>query len=143
MGWTLDDYKRQLRQKQWEADNRRRTNQRIKNEVDALQRAYNEIGKIKRDYNDNAARVKKDASLKYVAPSVAWRGSMKNSFDNAMKGRVERGAKNFYDSIDRVHDQIGTALARKKGEYDTGVGILNGLNRSVSWLQGVIRNWVN
>ena len=143
MAYSLEYYKRKLQIQNSEIRNRKRKNQIIKQQVDELQRAYDKMKTIKSYAMPNANQIKKDVKLDSIAPGVAWRGHYKKSFDNVVKNDVKRASNDFYKSIDTMLDQIGTALSRKKGEYDTGIGALNALNRSKNWLEGVIRNWTN
>ena len=143
MAKSLDDYKSEKRSLEIQISNRRSQNARISGEISRLQAAYDKMGKIKRDNLDNADKVKDNTKLNKVAGNVQWRGKYKDQFDNAMKDRATPAAKDFFDSIDAMQDEIGRALDRKRGEYNTGSSILNGLNRAWNNVAGIIRNWVN
>ena len=143
MAKTLDDYKSEKRNLEGQISSRRAQNERIAGEISRLETAYNKLGDIKRNNADNADKVRDNAKLNKVASNVEWRGKYKDQFDNAMKDRVTPAAKDFFDSIDEMHDEIGRALSSKRGEYDTGSIILNGLNRAWNNVVGIIRNWVN
>ena len=103
----------------------------------------NKLGKIKRTNANNADAVRDNAKLSKVAGNVQWRGKSKKQFDDVMKNQVPSAAREFFNSIDAMQDEVGRALDRKRGEYDTGSQILNGLNRTLNNLAGIIRNWVN
>lgn len=143
MAYSLDYYKYQKRQTENQIRDRRQKNAVIQQEITQLQNAYNKLGKIKRDNANNALLVKNNSKVDKVAGNVQWRGNSKKQFDNVMKNQVSNAAKEFYGSIDAMQDEIGRALDRKRGEYDTGSQILNGLNRTWNNLSGIIRNWVN
>lgn len=143
MAKTLDDYKSEKRSLENQISARKSKNKKISGEISRLQTAYDKLGKIKKENFDNADKVKTNIKLNKVAGNVAWRGKYKDQFDNAIKDRAVPSAKDFYESIDEIQDEIGTALSRKKGEYETGSSILNGLNRSWNNVVGIIRNWVN
>lgn len=143
MAKSLDDYKSEKRSLEIQISNRRTQNARISEEISRLQVAYDKMGKIKRDNAENADKVRDNTKLNKVAGNVQWRGKYKDQFDNAMKDRATSAAKDFFDSIDAMQDEIGRALDRKRGEYDTGSSILNGLNRAWNNVAGIIRNWVN
>lgn len=143
MAKTLDDYKREQRDLERKIATRKSNNARISGEIKRLEAAYKKLGNIKSHNADNADKVRNDAKLNKVAGGVEWKGDSKNLFDDVMTYNVLPAAKDFYKSIDDIHDEIGRALDRKRGEYDTGIGILNGLNRSWNNVVGIIRNWVN
>lgn len=143
MDKTLDDYKAEKRSLEIQISNQRSKNERISGEISRLETAYNKMGKIKRDNANNAAKVRDNTKLNKVAGSVEWRGKYKDQFDNAIKDRASPAAKDFFDSIDDMQDEIGRALDRKRGEYDTGSSVLNGLNRAWNNVSGIIRNWFN
>lgn len=143
MAKTLDDYRSEKRRLEIQIANRRRQNERISGEIARLESAYKKMGKIKRDNADNADKVRDNSKLNKVAGNVEWRGKYKDQFDNAMKDRVTPSAKDFFNSIDDMQDEIGRALDRKRGEYNTGSSILNGLNRAWNNVSGIIRNWFN
>lgn len=143
MAKSLDDYKSEKRSLENQIYYRRIKNNRIQGEISRLEAAYNKLGDIKKNNPDNAKKVKDNSKLKKVADNVEWRGKYKKQFDNAMNDRVSSAAKDFYDSIDEIQDEIGRALSDKKGEYDTGSQVLNGLNRAWNNVAGIIRNWVN
>lgn len=143
MAYTLDYYKRRLQEKNSEISARKRKNQKIKVEVDRLQCAYNKLLAIKRRNSPDAEFIKQQVKVDKLAPSVAWRGNSKKTFDNIINNDAKDVAKDFYNSIDRMLDQVGTELHRKKGSYDSGISALNALNKGKNWLESVIRNWVN
>lgn len=143
MAYTLDYYKRQLRAKNTEIANRKAKNRKIKQEVDRLQRAYDKLMAVKRRNTPDAEFIKQQVKVDKLAPNVKWRGKYKNDFDNLVKNDAKDAAKEFFDSIDKMLDQVGKELYKKKGSYDTGIASLNALNKGKNWLEGVIRNWVN
>ncbi len=143
MAYTLDYYKRQLRAKNTEIANRKAKNKKIKQEVDRLQRAYDKLMAVKRRNTPDAEFIKQQVKVDKLAPNVKWRGKYKNDFDNLVKNDAKDAAKEFFDSIDKMLDQVSKELYKKKGSYDTGIAALNALNRGKNWLEGVIRNWVN
>ena len=143
MANTLDQYQRQRRQTENQIRERTSKNEALKREIDRLQKAYDQMGNIKKNNDVNASLVKSRAKGSYVAGNVAWRGQSKKEFDNIMKDQVEKEAKKFYKSIDDMQDEIGSALSRKKGEFNTGNSILNGLVKTWNYVNGVIRNWTN
>lgn len=143
MAKTLDDYKSEQISLENQISSRRARNERIAGEVRRLETAYNALGDIKRNNINNADKVRDNTKLKKVADNVEWRGKYKDQFDNAMKDRATPSAKDFFDSIDDIHDEIGRALSSKRGEYDTGFSILNDLNRAWNNVTGIIRDWVN
>lgn len=143
MAYSLDDYKRFLRNKKNEIVNRREKNKKIKQEIDRLQKAYDDLMDIKRQSYPDAEYIKGQVKVNKLAPNVQWRGKAKNDFDKIVNNSAKDAAKSFFNSIDDMLDDVGTALYRKRGEYDTGISILNGLNSSKQWLEGIIRNWVN
>lgn len=143
MAKTLDDYKWEKRNLESQISSRRAKNDRIAGEIRRLETAYNKLGDIKRNNYNNADKVRDNTKLNKVANDVQWRGKYKDQFDNAMKDRATPSGKDFFDSIDDMHDEIGRALSSKRGEWDTGSSILNGLNRAWNNVAGIIRNWVN
>lgn len=143
MAYTLDYYKNKKRQTENQIRDRRAQNARIQQEITQLENAYNKLGKIKRTNANNANAVRDNAKLSKVAGNVQWRGKSKKQFDDVMKNQVPSAAREFFNSIDAMQDEVGRALDRKRGEYDTGSQILNGLNRTLNNLAGIIRNWVN
>jgi len=143
MAKTLDDYKGEKRDLESQISSRRAKNNRLAGEISRLETAYNKLGDIKRNNFNNADKVRDNTKLKKVADNVEWRGKYKDQFDNAMKDRATPAAKDFFDSIDDMHDEIGRALSSKRGEYDTGSSILNNLNRALNNVVGIIRSWVN
>lgn len=143
MSKSLDDYKSEKRKLEIRISNRRKQNAKISREISRLQAAYEKMGRIKRENFDNANKVKDNTKLNKVAGNVQWRGKYKDQFDNAIKDRATPAAKDFFNSIDAMQDEIGRALDKKRGEYNTGSSILNGLNRAWNNVSGIIRNWVN
>lgn len=143
MAYSLSDYKRMLRNKKAEITNRKNKNQKLSKEIERLEEAYDKLKKIKKDYSPSASSVRSQVKIDKLAPDVAWRGKSKNKFDSYIKDDAKDAAKSFYKSIDTMLDQVSTKLSEKRGSYDTGIGILNSLNKSRTWLEGVIRNWVN
>ncbi len=143
MAKTLNDYRREKSNLQNQIYSQKQKNKKIADEISRLEAAYNKLGNIKRNNFDNADKVRDNTKLKKVADDVEWRGKYKNQFDNAMKDRATPAAKDFFNSIDAMHDEIGRALSNKRGEYDTGSALLNGLNRSLNRVSGIIRNWFN
>lgn len=143
MDKTLDDYKAEKRDLEGQISSRTAANERIAGEISRLERAYNKLGDIKRNNLYNADKVRANTKLDKVADNVEWRGKYKDLFDNAMKDGATPAAGDFFDSIDAIHDEIGSALSSKRGEYDTGSSILNALNRAWNNVAGIIRNWFN
>ena len=143
MAYSLQYYKNWLNNKRWEIESRRKKNEQLSKDIARLQRAYDKLKKIKNDSNVDAERVKGQVKLDKIAPDAKWRGKSKNNFDNVIKDDAKVAAKDFYKSIDKMLDQVGSELSRKKGSYDTGIGALNGMIKTKNWLEGVIRNWTN
>lgn len=143
MAYDLDYYKCQLHYKRQKSENQRKKNKQIRDEINSLEWAYRRLGNIKRDGSFSAAGVKNDSKLKYIAPNVQWRGNAKNKFDKKIKGDVKKAANDFYKSIDQMQDEVGRALAKKRGELDSGSWLVNSLNKSIQWLESTIRNWTN
>lgn len=143
MAKTLSDYKTEQTRLESQIASQRAKNNRIAGEINRLETAYNKLGNIKRNNASNAEQVRDNTKLNKVAGNVEWRGKYKDQFDNAIKDRATPAAKDFFDSIDEMQDEIGRALDRKRGEYNTGSSILNGLNRAWNNVAGIIRNWVN
>lgn len=143
MAKTLDDYKLEKRNLEAQISSQKAKNKIIGEEIRRLETAYNKLGNIKRNNENNADKVRDNTTLGKVADNVEWRGKYKDQFDNAMKDRATPSAKEFFNSIDDIHDEIGRALSRKRGELETGSIILNSLNRTWNNVVGIIRNWVN
>lgn len=143
MAKSVDDYKAEQRRLENKIYNQKRHNEKIAREIARLEDAYNKLGKIKRDNTYNADLVRDKTNLKQVAGNVKWKGNHKNQFDYEMKWVTTSAAKDFFNSIDEMQDEIGRALAKKRGEHDYGVGILNGLNRAWNSVVMTIRNWTN
>lgn len=143
MAYTLEYYKSRQRAVSAQIAARKSSNARIEQDIRALETAYNQLGKIKRSNASNAQEVKDNAKLSKVAGNVQWRGNSKKKFDSVMNDRVSNSARDFYNSIDAMQDEVGRALDRKRGEYDSGSSILNGLNKTFNNIAGIIRNWVN
>lgn len=143
MAYSLDYYKRSLRNKQNELNTRKAKNKKLKGEIERLEAAYEKLKRIKDNASPDAEYVKKQVKINKLAPDVAWRGKSKKDFDKIIDNEAEKAAKDFYKSIDRMLDQVGSELSRKRGSYDTGIGAVNALNKSINWLSGVIRNWTN
>ncbi len=143
MAKSLDDYKCEKRNLENQIYSQRKKNEKISGEIQRLEDAYKKLGKIKRDNAQNADKVRDNVKLKNVANDVAWRGQYKNQFDDVMNDYVKKAGKDFFNSIDEIQDEIGRALDQKRGEYDTGSRVLNGLNRAWNNVAGIIRNWVN
>lgn len=141
MAYTLDYYKNWLQNTIAEINERKRKNSQILEDVELLERAYNTIGNLKRYNSVNAKDVQKNATK--VASNVAWRSKAKNDFDGILDDSVKSAAKEFYNSIDDMHDELSQAIAQKRGELDSGSFIINSLNKSKEWIEGVIRGWVN
>lgn len=143
MAKTLDDYKWEKRNLEAQISSQKAKNKRIAGEIKRLETAYNKLGDIKRNNYNNADKVRNSIKLSKVANNVEWRGKYKDQFDNAIKDRATPAAKDFFNSIDDMQDEVGRALSRKRGEWNTGSSILNGLNRAWNNVSGIIRNWVN
>ena len=143
MAKSLEDYRLEKRRLEIRISNQKSRNARISGEISRLQAAYDKLGRIKRTNADNAEKVREKTKLNKVAGNVQWRGKYKDQFDNAMKDRATPAAKEFFYSIDDMQDEIGRALDKKRGEYNTGSYILNGLNRAWNDVTGIIRNWFN
>lgn len=143
MAKTLDDYRWEKSSLEEKIRARKSKNAIISSEISRLETAYNKLGNIKHHNLYNADKVRDDTKLKKVAKDVAWRGKYKDQFDNAMKDRATPAAKDFFESIDEMHDEIGRALDAKRGEYKTGSIVLDGLNKAWNNVAGIIRNWVN
>lgn len=121
----------------------KKKNQKISAEIDRLEEAYNKLGKIKRDNEHNADKVRDMTKLKKVAGDVKWRGKNKNDFDDIMDDKASPAAKDFFRSIDEMHDEVGKALYKKKGELQSGSTTLNVLNKTYQNVKGIIKNWTN
>ena len=143
MAKSLDDYKTEQKSLQRKISSRKEKNKKLSGEIERLKDAYEKLGKIKRKNTENADLVRDKTKLNKVAKNVAWRGEYKDRFDYSMKYCATPAAKDFFDSIDDMQDEIGKALDRKQAEYDYGIGILNGLNKAWEAVTGTIRNWVN
>lgn len=143
MEQNIDYYKYQRKQVQNRINDREARNAAIQRDIERLEAAYNKMSNIKRNNAQNALLVKSRSKLSYVAGNVKWRGKSKADFDNIMNRQVSNAAQAFYKSIDQMLDEIGTALYRKKSEYDTGCAALNTLIKSWNYFNGVIRNWTN
>lgn len=143
MAYTLDYYKRLYNNLKRQIDERNTKNRNIQNEINRLQDAYNKLANIKRSNVNNADKVRIEAKLNKVAPNAQWRGFYKKEFDAVIKGRVEQGTSEFFTSIDRIHDEIGQALTRKKNELDTGFSSINWIRNRLNDVDRTIRNWVN
>lgn len=143
MAYSLAYYQQSLRNKRRELENRKAKNKKLAGEIERLENAYNKLKKIKKDASPDAEYIKKQVKVDKLAPNVAWRGKAKNDFDWIIDKDAKSAANEFYDKIDEMLDAVNTALSQKKGSYDTGLGVVNSLNRSISWLSGVIRNWTN
>lgn len=143
MAKTLDDYKLEKRNLEAQISSQKAKNKKIGEEIRRLETAYNKLGDIKRNNENNADKVRANTTLDKVANNVEWRGKYKDQFDNAMKDRATPSAKEFFNSIDDIHDEIGRALSRKRGDLETGSSFLNSLNRTWNNVVGIIRNWVN
>lgn len=143
MAYTLEYYKSRRRYVSAQIAARKFSNARIEQDIRALENAYNQLGKIKRSNAQNAQSVKDNAKLSKIAGDVQWRGHSKKEFDSVIKDQVSGSARDFYSSIDAMQDEVGRALDRKRGEYDSGSLILNGLNKTLNNITGIIRNWVN
>lgn len=143
MAVTLDSLQSQLSNLVNDIHYRRQKNNTLRAEINELQKAYDKIGNIKKNNQNNANRIKNEVKLSKIAGGVAWKGQAKKEFDNIINNEVKNAANEFYNSIDRIQDEIGRILRQKKGEYDTGVGALNWLNRSYNNVYWQIRNWVN
>lgn len=137
---TLEDYELEKSNLEKKISSRKAKNARISREIERLEIAYNKIKKIK---DGNAVVVKSEAKLNKVAGNVAWRGYSKNQFDSRMEDMVSPAAVEFYKSIDNILDEIGRALAKKRGEYDTGFSLFNELNKRFNEVVGTINNWFN
>lgn len=137
---TLEDYELERGNLEVQIASRKSKNALIAVQVDQLQTAYNKMKKIK---DGNASVVKSDAKLDKVAGKVEWRGYSKNQFDSKMKDMVSPAAREFHRSIDGILDEIGTALAKKRGEYDTGFSLFNDLNKRFNEVVSTINNWFN
>lgn len=143
MSKSLDEYKAEQKSLQRKISSRKEKNKKLSGEIERLKDAYEKLGKIKRKNTENADLVRDKTKLNKVAKNVAWRGEYKDRFDYSMKYCATPAAKDFFDSIDDMQDEIGKALDRKQAEYDYGIGILNGLNKAWEAVTGTIRNWVN
>lgn len=143
MAKTLDDYKLEKRSLEIKITDRIAKNKKILEEIARLEVAYNKMGRIKRDNPDNADKVKTKTKISNVAGNVEWKGEYRDLFDDTMKCMTTPAAKKFFNSIDAMQDEIGKALDKKRGEYNTGSSILNGLNKAWNNVMGIIRNWVN
>ena len=143
MAKSLEDYKSEKRSLERQIADRRRQNARISGEIQRLEAAYDKMGRIKLSNYDNADKVRDLTRLDKVAGNVKWRGNYKDQFDNVIKDWAVPAAKDFFNSIDEMQDEIGRALDRKRGEYNTGSAILNGLNRAWNDVSGIVRNWFN
>ena len=143
MAKSLDDYKAEESSLVRQISSRKKKNKKIKEEIDRLKDAYEKLGRIKRKNAENADLVRDKTKLNKVAKKVAWRGEYKDRFDYSMKYCATPAAKDFFESIDDMQDEIGKALDKKQAEYDSGIGILNGLNKAWQAVSGTIRNWGN
>lgn len=143
MAKSLDDYKAEQKQLESKISKQKSQNAKIKKEISRLEEAYNKMGKIKRDNPENADKVRANIKLNKVAGNVEWRGKYKDQFDNAIKDRATPAAKDFFNSIDAMQDEIGRELDKKRSEYDTGSSLLNYLNKAWNTVSGIIRNWIN
>ncbi len=143
MGYTLDYYKNYLRNTLSKIEDRKKRNQKLKDEIAQLRKAYNRMHAIKCQNNPCADSVRDDSQLKKIAPDVKWRGKYKKDFDEILKDSVKKQAKDFDKSIDQMQDEIMRAIKKKEGEYDTGSFTLNTLNKTRTWLEGVVKNWTN
>ena len=143
MAKNLDDYKAERKSLEYKISTQKSKNKSILKDVEVLEKAYDDLGKIKSENPSNADLVRDKTQLKKVAGDVAWRGWYKDMFDYDMKNSATPAAKDFYKSIDKIHDEIGKALDKKRKEYSTGIGIVDGLNRLLININGTIRNWTN
>ena len=143
MQYSLDYYKRRKRITQNQIIERKQINKNLQNQIDELQAAYDKLGRIKKSNTYNADWVRNNSKKSKSAPNVQWRGKSKDKFDDIIDDNVKSCAKKFYQSIDDMQDEIGREIAKKKGEKQSGIAVLDGLNKTLNWLGGVIKNWTN
>ena len=143
MQYSLDYYKRRKRITQNQIIERKQINKNLQNQIDEFQAAYDKLGRIKKSNTYNADWVRNNSKKSKIAPNVQWRGKSKDKFDDIIDDNVKSCAKKFYQSIDDMQDEIGREIAKKKGEKQSGIAVLDGLNKTLNWLGGVIKNWTN
>lgn len=143
MAVTIDSLNSQLSNIVNDIYNRRQRNNALQAEINELQKAYDKLGNIKKNNQNNANRIKNEAKLNKLAGGVAWKGQSKKDFDNVVNNEVKNAVNEFYNSIDRMQDEIGRIIGQKKGELDSGIGAINWLNRRYNDVYWQIRNWGN
>lgn len=140
---TLDLLKSKLSNLDDAISYRRQKNYALQVEICELQKAYDKLGNIKKNNSNNANRIRKEVKRDQIAKDVAWKGESKKEFDDILNDDVKKAANEFYDSIDRMQDEVGKVIGKKKGEYDTGLGVLNSLNTVFNDISWQIRTWGN
>lgn len=140
MANSLNYYKNQKISIQNKINQTRRKNQNISKEIERLRTAYNSVYALK---HHDADDFKKYLKLSNCGSGLEWRADCKDKFDDYIKNEIKESADSFYKQIDKLLDAISTEIGRKQGEYDSGIGLINSLNKSLSWVTSVIRNWTN
>ena len=143
MAYTIDYWRRQKIIKEQQRRNQKSKNDRIKSEISELEKAYNKVAQLKNQANVSASTIRKKVKHDALAKDLKWRGKSKNDFDKKVKDGVKNAADKYYLSIDAVQDEIGRAIDSKRREYSTGIALLDGINRSLININGIIRNWFN
>ncbi len=140
MAYDLSYYQRRRITLNNQISDRRRKNQQIQREIDRLQTAYDNLKRLK---NNEADSLRRDVKLKNCGNGLSWRANSKTNFDNHVNNDLKKSADHYYSDIDRMLDNIGKTIGRKKGDIDYGNSLINSWNRTLQSVISTINNWFN
>ena len=139
MGYSLSYYQNRKTKVKNQIIERKKKNEDLKKDIQKLQKSYDALKIVKK----NAQALERKLLLQNCAGNLQWRGKGKSDFDKKVDKDVKKRAKEFTKSIDNMMDAINKEKSRRQGQYDTGLSLLNSLNRTYRWLVSTIKNLNN
>lgn len=114
--------------------------ERLNGEIDRLDRAYKTLKQLK---NNEAKQLKNNTKAKKATDGYDWRGDNKNKFDNIFESTNQEQAKNFYNAIDDMMDEINMEIWRKKNQRSSSWGIIGACDSTIRYIGTLIANLTN
>lgn len=108
-------------------DEAKAKNDQISRQIDQLKEARCYV----RSAKDYAKDAQKD--IKNIKPEDNWKGKRRTGFDNAQDDRLAQATESFRERIEDLDGQIGSKIWDLRMSFNYGVGILSGIEDSLTF----------
>lgn len=115
---------------------------RVTQLTDEMQRLKDAQRKLESIEDGAVKDLEKNTKKKRAAADLEWRGGTKDLFDAYIEQNVEKTAKDYRNSIDKMTDSIEWKIQMKKGERDLLNGDIISLTSKLNWVYAAIKNLV-